>query len=220
MSLREKSKQENRQKILKAAKSLLRKGGISTLSMRELANKAQVSSRTPYNLFGSKTDILIALMDQPIHDLTGEISELSADSTVLLTFELFDKIYEKYLPEEPYYREIYWGIMSSEHKESRSLALHTVKTFVAPMLANAIERGELDKKLNQKAFTSHFVIAQAAIVGMWAASQVTADELLIQLKYSICVLYLSASTKKSKPELIKQLALVTEDLAAYTKQSS
>ena len=62
MTLHEQNKQRNRDRILAAAETILREEGPERLSMRYLAEYAGVSLRTPYNLFGSKTDILAELL--------------------------------------------------------------------------------------------------------------------------------------------------------------
>jgi len=51
--LREIQKIERKQRILSAARRLIRTEGYTRMSMRELAREAQVSLVTPYNLFGS-----------------------------------------------------------------------------------------------------------------------------------------------------------------------
>lgn len=64
MSAREAGKAARRKKILAAAEALIRRDGDIRFGMRELAKKAKVSPATPFNLFGSKGDILWALLEQ------------------------------------------------------------------------------------------------------------------------------------------------------------
>ena len=58
MAQREKAKEEKRARIREAAARIIRSEGIGKLTMRRLAEEAGVSLRTPYNLIGSKTDVL------------------------------------------------------------------------------------------------------------------------------------------------------------------
>jgi len=60
MGLREKQTAERKRRILDVADSLIRQTGGTEFSMRMLAEKAEVSPATPYNLFGSKEGILSA----------------------------------------------------------------------------------------------------------------------------------------------------------------
>ena len=60
-SLRERNVEGRRQQILQAARLLLSRGGIGALSMRKLAEEAQLSVNTLYNLWGTREEILHAL---------------------------------------------------------------------------------------------------------------------------------------------------------------
>ena len=60
-SLRERNVAVRRQQILKAARVLLSRGGIGALSMRKLAEEAELSVNTLYNLWGTREEILRAL---------------------------------------------------------------------------------------------------------------------------------------------------------------
>ena len=57
MSLRERGKQQRRERIINAAIELLRQGGLNELSTAKIADKAEVSVATLYNLIGSMDDI-------------------------------------------------------------------------------------------------------------------------------------------------------------------
>ncbi|MFX8339372.1 helix-turn-helix domain-containing protein, partial [Acinetobacter baumannii] len=60
---RDTAKAERRSRIIKAARDLIRETGDAGLSMRALAAKAGVSLATPYNLFGSKRAVLVAVLE-------------------------------------------------------------------------------------------------------------------------------------------------------------
>ena len=62
MSRREEAKAERRHRIIAAARDLIKETGDTGLSMRAIAARAGVSLTTPYNLFGSKRAIVIALL--------------------------------------------------------------------------------------------------------------------------------------------------------------
>lgn len=60
MGLREKQTAERKTRILDVADALIRQSGNTNFSMRMLAELAEVSPATPYNLFGSKDGIISA----------------------------------------------------------------------------------------------------------------------------------------------------------------
>lgn len=68
-SKHEQGKSLRRTAIIKAARRIIGEKGAAGLSMRHLAEQAQVSLATPYNLFGSKQAILKALFDEDFEAL-------------------------------------------------------------------------------------------------------------------------------------------------------
>jgi AcrR family transcriptional regulator len=62
-SARETAKEARREAIFAAAEALIRRSGNTDFSMRELADEAGLSLATAYNLIGSKSTVLYALLN-------------------------------------------------------------------------------------------------------------------------------------------------------------
>jgi len=116
---REKAKDLNRAKIRAAAETIIREEGMDKLTMRRLATQAGVSSRTPYNLFGSKTEVLIALMDGAEFDPLQNAPS-GAGRTVLQallgTLEQFEAFIAQ---DEDFYRVVFKEIIASDEVDLR-----------------------------------------------------------------------------------------------------
>lgn len=69
LSPREQAKQDRRDRILSAAEALILEAGNTDFSMSALAHRATVSVPTPYNLLGSKSEILYALLDRSLNPI-------------------------------------------------------------------------------------------------------------------------------------------------------
>ena len=78
MALRERQKEQRRQRILDAAESLIRESGSTVFTMVELARRAETSPTTPYNLFGSKGTVLYSLLHNMLLDSLKEGGEAVA----------------------------------------------------------------------------------------------------------------------------------------------
>lgn len=201
MNNRERNKDYNRRKILAAARLLLKEGGLNTLSMRTLAERAQVSSRTPYNLFGSKTDVLVALMDEPLQEMIAELPTPAPGNFILETFSLIDRIHELYHPEIEYYREIYWGVMSSGHHEARQKYLERTLLWVPRVLKAARDSRELKGSTDIEALASHITFTVFGFLGLWASSLLTAPELTVQLKRALAHCFYCHGSKSVQKDL-------------------
>ena len=75
---REEAKNRNKDRIIAAARQLMQAPG-GTLSMRELADMAGVSVATPYNLFGSKQEVIVAVLDDDVQALQQSVSDVGGD---------------------------------------------------------------------------------------------------------------------------------------------
>ena len=68
-NLRERGKARRVQRILDAAAHIMETEGIEALSMQALADEAEVSISTLYNLVGGKDAILLLLLSVMVDDL-------------------------------------------------------------------------------------------------------------------------------------------------------
>lgn len=207
MNLRENNKQQNRQKILDAARELLLSGGLEALSMRELADRAQVSSRTPYNLFGSKTDVLIGLLDEPMQQIWKALPPQFENGVLLAMMETCERAYALYDREIDYYRQIYWGVMTSDHSGTRQDVLHGVKRFVMPLVDAAVLNGELVPETQVDALTSHVVMMVAGYLGLWGAGLCSGEELLRDVRAGLASTFLAYCPDARRPLLRQSLLL-------------
>jgi AcrR family transcriptional regulator len=93
--------------LVNVARQIIRETGDFDLPMRLLAARAQVSLRTPYELFGSKTGIIRAILKADQSVFRHRARELrSAD----LLDNIFDRIrlgVEFYADKQPFYRALF-----------------------------------------------------------------------------------------------------------------
>lgn len=62
LSRKERERQQHREEILKAALTLFAEKGFSSVSVQEIAEKAEFAIGTLYNLFGSKEELFLELV--------------------------------------------------------------------------------------------------------------------------------------------------------------
>lgn len=77
LTLRQKQTNARRHKMLDAAETLIRQTGGTDFSMRVLADAAEVSPATPYNVFGSKEGLLFALLQRNLEVFLERESHIS-----------------------------------------------------------------------------------------------------------------------------------------------
>lgn len=113
MNRREENKELKRDKIISAAKEIISSEGLDKLTMRYLADYAGVSSRTPYNLFESKTDILVAIIMDAMKPLKLSIFKSNDQLLIEQTLNIPNILRDFCKTDHDFYRDIIWGIMLS-----------------------------------------------------------------------------------------------------------
>jgi AcrR family transcriptional regulator len=201
MSRREEAKAFNRARICAAAEGIIRREGIAQLSMRRLADEAEVSLRTPYNLFGSKTDVLIALLDDaqlqlsPLGSAAGEGPAIDQLLEALARTEAF------FASDEEYYRGIYQAIMTSDHPEAREAGVMRAITTAQLLMARAVELGELAPHTNSAALGRHLAIQLLAVLGMWGSGIFPNRESIAQVRRGWLAELLHHCSEEMRPSL-------------------
>lgn len=142
-SRREAGKAERRARIVQAARDLIRETGDAGLSMRALAARAGVSLATPYNLFGSKGAVLVAVVE----DIRGfgrtfaSAADLPPFERILRAVSLAVSYYEK---DPGFYRVLWNTILSADGADARAAIFNPKReAFWLDLLGEAAQRGLL-----------------------------------------------------------------------------
>ena len=109
---REAGKEERRQQIIAAARALIRETGSTGLSMRELAKRSGVSLATPYNLFGSKGAVVLAVL-QDVRDYRARFVAMPATDPLDRLFGAVALALDYYNADPAFYRTLWREVFSA-----------------------------------------------------------------------------------------------------------
>lgn len=191
---REANKLKNRQKIVQAAEQIIREGGVERLTMRHLSGVAGVALKTPYNLFGSKTGVLIALLDQAREGLMSDLNQSPSGSHLLALLDSLDHTRRFFESDEPFYRAVFWEIMTSDQIDERSLAHTQIFNLVIMRIERASKDGEIIPAADANELGRRLGLTLLALLGMWAGGHLTITECIAQTKAIWAALLSVAST--------------------------
>jgi AcrR family transcriptional regulator len=138
VSLREAGKAERRRRIIHAARDLIRETGNAGLSMRALAIRAEVSLATPYNLFGSKRAILLAVLDD-IREYLDRFAHLRSTDPLERLFGALDICVDFYVADPAFYRTI-WAALFDPSDDFRSQIFNSKRAAFWAGLVNDVAR--------------------------------------------------------------------------------
>lgn len=203
MGLRERRKDERRERILAAAQELIRATGSLGLSMRALAVKAEVSLATPYNLFGSKGAVLHALRLTVLEKLQHEMDQLRSRDPLDDLLHIAELGAATYASDPPFYRTLMGALMAS------NIGIHdgeieggSVRLWQRPVEA-AIRAGLLRADADAEFVARDLVISFLGVLDLWVRSVLDGEGLRSQLLYAFTLTLLGLSTDASRPKLLK-----------------
>ncbi|MEQ9505773.1 MAG: helix-turn-helix domain-containing protein [Hyphomonas sp.] len=120
-SRRELAKAERRLKIVRAARDLIRETGDTNLSMRMIAQRAEVSVATPYNLFGSKRAVVMAVLEDE-RDFLHRFNALKVDNAIDRIFEAHALGASYFIQDPDFYRPLWKALLDTNGEDDTGLA--------------------------------------------------------------------------------------------------
>ncbi len=212
MSRREEAKAERRHRIIAAARDLIKETGDTGLSMRAIAARAGVSLTTPYNLFGSKRAIVIALLED-VREFHERFSQLRSVGPVDRIFQAVS-ITIAYLADDPdFYRTLWTEALRFDSKELRGeLQSPQRYGFWFSLLGEARNEGallpglELDPLLH--ALDGVYVAAMLA----WVLGAIDVQEIEAHVSYGYALVLRGAATPEYSAAIEEKLMGYQRDL--------
>ena len=205
MSRREEAKAERRRRIVAAARDLIKETGDAGLSMRAIAARAGVSLTTPYNLFGSKRGIVIALLED-VRDFHERFAHLARAGAMERIFQAV-AISLDYLADDPdFYRTLWTEALRFEAGELRGeLQSPQRYGFWFALLSEAKREGALIPDLAIDPLLGALDAVYVAAMYAWVVGALSVEELGPRVGYGYALALRGAASEPHRAMLEKRL---------------
>jgi AcrR family transcriptional regulator len=211
MSRREEAKEERRRRIVTAARDLIRETGDAGVSMREIAGRADVSLSTPYNLFGSKRAIVLAVLED-IREFTERFARLRSANAVERIFQVLSMSIRYYVDDPDFYRALWTGVFDLSGAEVRSALLLPERDAFWLFLVDAAAReGALSPEIDTAMLLRSLDLTHASIMLSWVVGALKTSELEAVAGYGYALTLRGAASLEWQPYL-------AEKVISYQKQ--
>ena len=206
MSRREEAKEERRHRIVTAARDLIRETGDAGVSMRAIANRADVSLSTPYNLFGSKRAIVLAVLED-IREFTERFARLRSANAIERIFQVLSMSIRYYVDDPDFYRALWTGVFDLSGKEVRSALLMPERDEFWLYLVDAAARdGALLPQIDPAMLLRSLDLAHAAVMFSWVVGALGTGELEAAAGYGYALTLRGAASPEWQPYLAGKVA--------------
>lgn len=211
MSLREQGKQQRRDRILSAAEKLTIETGDTSFSMQMLAKEAGVSFVTPFNLFGSKAQILGALLrsklasEQSAEQTPGSHSDPSSQA-----LELAASVVKAITNNATLIRPLLLSVGGAEGPDHASIydwALSKWKGILQDAIDAQFVRPDID--IDFYACAMHVVLRGSA--SLWLRGELDDHQYEMQVQYGISALFFSIATNQAELRIKRRMRRIARD---------
>ena len=204
MSRRERGKDERRARILAAAEALIRADGEVAFSMRTLADRAGLSLATPFNLFGSKTAVLVALVDRALDAQAARLAAARDLEPIERVIALGERGVRAYTRDEAFYRPLFAASAEVAGRGSPPGLLRRATELWREALRDAEAAGLLDPGLDLELLARLLHLQFRVALLNWAARETDAGGWLLEVRHALCVVMLGAVTEAVRPRLHRE----------------
>jgi AcrR family transcriptional regulator len=190
---REAGKAERRRRIIRAAHDLIRETGNAGLSMRALAARAGVSLATPYNLFGSKRAILLAVLDD-IREFLDRFAHMRSTDPLERLFGALDICVEIYLA-DPVFNRTIWAALFDPSDDFRSQIFNSKRAaFWEGLLADLARAGVIAPSIDISLLFKVLDRSFGAAMLEWVTGELTPAQLGPSIRHGYALILKGAAS--------------------------
>lgn len=219
MSRREEAKAERRRRIVSAARDLIRETGDIGLSMRAIAARANVSLSTPYNLFGSKRAIVVAVLED-IREFHERFARLKGVGATDRLFQALAISLDYYVDDPSFYRTLWTGVFDMSGKEALiDLATPERSAFWRALLNAMAEEGDLAAGVDRDLLRQALDMAFAGVMLSWVLGTLEPEELLPAAGFGYALALRGAASAAGEARLAEKVAHYQERMQRLRQAS-
>ncbi|MBN9579023.1 MAG: TetR/AcrR family transcriptional regulator [Alphaproteobacteria bacterium] len=208
---RERAKNERRLRIMAAARDLIRETGETQLSMRTIAKRANVSLATPYNLFGSKRAVVMAILED-VRNFSEHVAGLEQLSAIERIFSALALATDFYRDDPLFYRTLWKALLDTSGKGTE----HTMFTpqgrarnhaLWEGLLQDAQDEGTVADEANLESLLKNLSHTFNGVMLGWVIGEVKSADLPNAIAYAYALALRGVATPKGAALLLKRIQL-------------
>jgi len=199
-SRRERHKDERRMRIIRSAHDLMREVGVDDLSVKMIADRADVSAATVYNLFGVKAAVLSKVYEQDFEGFAARLAAAGSPSALDAIFDAIGITTDLYRSDPSFYR----GMSIRNPRAEPELVLSVQaprRLFWETLVERAIGQRDLHGAIRIDLVSQAILHLGGGAFGSWCADLITLDEMEQQTAYGIARLLLGVARPAGRSKL-------------------
>lgn len=205
MGPREQAREELRVKIVSAARDLLSEHESIEFSMRALATKAGVGHVTPYNIFGSKQAVLLAVLDADMIEFERAVQAGQSPDPLTEIFEVVRLCAEFWFSEPVFYKTLYRELLDVRQANHQPLTTPLREEFWRRLTRSMAHNGYLKDVIAEEPVAMFFRRIALQAIRAWIVRNLSQQQVEAELGYSVSLVLLGIVTPKSSARVLEKL---------------
>ncbi len=211
-SRRESAKQGRRTRIVEAAAELLREVGVAEMSVKMIADLADVSPATVYNLFGTKAAVMENVYQLGLLHFERLMSRMHSKDAIERVFDSVTITADQFRADPKFHRAM---IGRTDHGGDSALTLSTRRLRAAywcAILREAIQENLLQPSANPDLLSVMMIQISSGALSHWATYLISVDQLEREIKYGLATLLWPSATPAVRTRLEIRMRALEQEL--------
>jgi AcrR family transcriptional regulator len=215
VGLRERNKGKRRDAIISATLALLREQSIESTSIERIAERAEVSPATVYNLMGSREQLLLACVDRVIMGVVDTLAakDITGDP-IANAMVIVEQSAAAFIDDGAAYRQII-GEVGAYARSGSTMAFDPAQLQIAAMRA-AQRSGSIRDDADPAAVGRQIYLSYNGALFAWAAGRLTDDGLHTAVKHGLFTALAAFATESRRAQFLVELDQLGRRLARGT----
>lgn len=205
MNLHEVGKARRRRRILEAARGLIEAGGPEGLAIKPVADAAELSVATVYNLFGSKEGLLIALLVEAIQSFEERLEALAPSTPVDRIAAIADLAVREFTAEERFYRPLFHLIEQMGSRTQLHAVIRRCVDLGHESIGRAIAAGDLDEFVEPRVLAHQIFMAFVHALRMWSSGLCSSELFEAQVVHFRVLMLAAVAREPLRSRLTREL---------------
>jgi AcrR family transcriptional regulator len=183
---REAGKAERRARIIQAARELIRETGDAGLSMRALAERAGVSLATPYNLFGSKGAIVLAVLED-VRQFHGRFATLRTADPMERIFAALEIAVRIYIEDPAFYRTLWRAVFAPGNEVRAAILNDKAAAFWRSLVDEASAAGAIQPEIDPHLLAIQLDMVRRTVMLDWSLGELASEHVALVMSFGFAM---------------------------------
>lgn len=201
----EKRKDDRRARIFLAAEELIRETGSTDFSMNTLAERANLSTPTTYNLIGSKSTVLYTLLNsyQDNVDIQAELGRRSKNS-YLDVVKAADVAVSVYVADADFIKPLMQFLIGVKEPRNRFLFMERGYRYWRIAFQGLVKKAVIPD-LTRNLMARDFVIFFTGLIDFWAQDELSDAEFRASARHASLLRLIAIAQQPEREKLLNEL---------------